>query len=309
MERKLTQLMKIDCKKYSNEVISSIKARVNKEKKDGVLLGLSGGLDSVTALVLATKAVEPKKVWALYLPDRSSEVRFLKISKKITHNLGVNFKVINIEEEVTLQKNIYTSLPIKIINLSPVINKLLLTLFRKFSLFFLKEEPYIFSLKQENHFISKSKLHKIFFSSIKIVEESFNIRHIVRRKILEKFAKEENLLLLGTSNRSEVFVGWFVKNGVDDIENSVFLNLYKSQIFQIASYLKIPDNYIMVSPSPDMFKGITDEDFLGISYEKIDKISFLIENNLNKKLAQKAGISQKNIELVKKMHFFSSYKR
>jgi len=71
---------------------------------------------------------------------------------------------------------------------------------------------------------------------------------------------------LGTANRSEYLVGWFVKDGIDDLPFSPLIGLYKTQVRQLSEFLGLPFKIRNRLASPDMVKGITDEFALGISY-------------------------------------------
>jgi NAD+ synthase len=141
------------------------------------------------------------------------------------------------------------------------------------------------------------------------IEEGFNIRHRTRRKVLEEYAQFYNLLLIGCANRSESFVGWFVKDGVDDLPIETILGLYKNQVRQLARYLGVPPEILEEAPSPDMFKQIGDEDVIGYPYGKIDKVAYVVENDLDPQLAFDEGVTPEELEEIKKIHTLSEWKR
>lgn len=97
---------------------------------------------------------------------------------------------------------------------------------------------------------------------------------------MEEYAEKHNLLLVGAANKSELLTGWFAPNGVDDLPVAPILGLYKNQVTQMAEHLNVPNEIINAKPSPDMLKGISDEDIIGFPYDKIDKVAYVVENGL-----------------------------
>jgi len=97
--------------------------------------------------------------------------------------------------------------------------------------------------------------------------------------LLYLYAELENGLVVGAANKSEYRIGYFVKHGCDEASDIMpLLNLYKTQVRELAQYLNIPARIIEKPPSPDMMPGFTDdEEVIGISYEKMDLILMALE--------------------------------
>jgi NAD+ synthase len=96
--------------------------------------------------------------------------------------------------------------------------------------------------------------------------------------LLYLYAELENRLVVGAANKSEYQIGFFVKHGCDDASDIMpLLNLYKTQVRELAYYLNIPSRIIKKPPSPDLIPGLDDEEALGISYEKMDLILLALE--------------------------------
>jgi NAD+ synthase len=100
--------------------------------------------------------------------------------------------------------------------------------------------------------------------------------------ILYYFANKNNLLVAGTSNKSEIYMGYGTKYG--DLGSDFLLigNLFKTEVRELAKYLDVPDEIINKAPSAGLWEGQTDEAELGITYELLDKILMRIENNMDK---------------------------
>ena len=97
--------------------------------------------------------------------------------------------------------------------------------------------------------------------------------------LLYLYAELENGLVVGAANKSEYRIGYFVKHGCDDASDIMpLLNLYKTQVRELAQYLNIPARIIEKPPSSDMIPGLADdEEVIGISYEKMDLILLALE--------------------------------
>jgi NAD+ synthase len=155
-----------------------------------------------------------------------------------------------------------------------------------------------------------SRLKKFLYDrTVRYVERSFNARHIYRRRFLERKGEEQNCLVLGAANRSECMVGWFVKDGIDDMPFSPLNGLYKTQMRQLATHLNLPAKIQQQAPSPDMAKGITDEHAMGINYEKLDIILHSLDNNFSDEQMTRAGVTKKQVAHVRRMNSLSAWKR
>jgi NAD+ synthase len=99
-----------------------------------------------------------------------------------------------------------------------------------------------------------------------------NIKARVRMILSYILANTENRVVLGTGNKTELLIGYFTKYGDGGVDILPIGDLYKTQVYQLAEYLAIPDYIIKKAPSAGLWVGQTDEEELGISYSDLDKI-------------------------------------
>lgn len=97
-----------------------------------------------------------------------------------------------------------------------------------------------------------------------------NIRPRVRMTYLYQYAQLNNLLVIGTGNLSEATVGYFTKWGDGAYDLNPLANLTKREVYVLARYLQVPSCIIDKKPSAELWEGQSDEEELGITYEKID---------------------------------------
>ncbi|EKE14036.1 MAG: hypothetical protein ACD_12C00699G0001 [uncultured bacterium] len=102
-----------------------------------------------------------------------------------------------------------------------------------------------------------------------------NIMARVRMIILFDLAKQLNALVCGTENKSEKLLGYFTRFGDAASDIEPISHLYKTQIYQLAKYLKVPEEIIKQSPTAGLWNGQTDEDDFGFTYEEADQVLYL----------------------------------
>ncbi|MEM4258435.1 MAG: NAD+ synthase [Candidatus Thermoplasmatota archaeon] len=137
-----------------------------------------------------------------------------------------------------------------------------------------------------------------------------NIKTRIRMVLLFTFANEKRSLVCGTSNKSEFLIGYFTKYGDGGVDLQPLGDLYKTQVFHLAQYLNIPEQFLSKPPSAGLWAGQTDEKEIGLSYQILDKILYGLELKIDDAIIQKeAGVQQKDIDYVKNRWKTSQHKR
>lgn len=105
-----------------------------------------------------------------------------------------------------------------------------------------------------------------------------NIMARVRMIILFDIAKQISGLVCGTENRSERLLGYFTRFGDSASDLEPISHLYKTQVYQLANYLKVPKKIINQPPSAGLWDMQTDESDFGFTYEEADQVLYLIHD-------------------------------
>lgn len=128
-----------------------------------------------------------------------------------------------------------------------------------------------------------------------------NLRARIRSNILYYYANSKNLLVLGSSDRSEYLIGYFTKFGDGAADLLPIVSLYKTQIREFAKSLGVPDSIISKKSSPSLWQGHTAEDEIGLSYEEVDLILYcIIDKNLS--LQETSNLADIDLSVVDKIH-------
>lgn len=114
------------------------------------------------------------------------------------------------------------------------------------------------------------------FKKIKTIKQNevswTNLKPRIRMLILYNYANANNALVIGTSNKTELRLGYFTKHGDGACDIEVIGDLYKADVYGLSRYLGLPLEIINKTPSAGLFKGQTDEKEIGERYEDIDKM-------------------------------------
>jgi NAD+ synthase len=189
---------------------------------EGVVVGLSGGVDSALSAALATTALGTDRVYAFMLPHRTSSPDSLADAKAVAEALGLATREIDI---------------------SPMVD-----------VYFETHETAADRVRLGN----------------KMARE--------RMSILYDQAKKLRSLVLGTSNKTEILLGYSTIFGDNASSINPLGDLYKQQVWQLASHLDLPPQVVEKKPSADLWPGQTDEDELGFDYATADEVLYLMFN-------------------------------
>jgi len=265
----LRSQLRIEPENLTSSLEGFIKGYMEKLERDGVILGLSGGVDSAVVLALCKRAVGAQKVLALIMPEKESQVESSEDALNLAEDLGIKTRLIDITPYLR-DLGVYKLL---LFDKLPFPGKLKGKMVRKAHHFYGKiagESPFsagILGLRG-----------KKFGPSLQKANAYYRIKHRLRMVLLYLWGERENRLVVGGANKTEYMIGFFVKHGCDDAADIMpLLNLYKTQVLQLARYLKVPSSILNKPPSPDLVPGIIDEEAIGIPYEKLDMILLALE--------------------------------
>lgn len=119
-----------------------------------------------------------------------------------------------------------------------------------------------------------------------------NIAARIRMIILFDIAKKVNGLVVGTENKSENLLSYFTRFGDQASDIEPIEHLYKTQVYQLAKYLGVPDVLLDQTPTAGLWYGQTDEGQFGFSYEEADQVLYLhLEQNKSVEEIEQQGFS------------------
>ena len=236
-----------------NRIQNNIKKKILETNTEGVVLGLSGGIDSAVIAYLCNNAVKDKTL-AIIMPDsKISPESETNDAIQIVDELGINYKLLDI-----------------------------------------------------------NLIHKEYSKVIEPNDMALgNLRARIRMNVLYYYGNSKNLLVLGSSDKSEFNIGYFTKFGDGAADVLPIASLYKTQIREMARYLDIPKSIINKKSSPHLWPNHEAEHEIGATYKEIDTILYcILELKLPiDKISDTAEISEEKVQKIYQLYKKSKHKR
>jgi NAD+ synthase len=290
-----------------NDVTEKLKNGIfSTMKRKGAIVGISGGIDSSVTLALTAKAIGPENVVGILLPEKDSSSQSKELALKLANQLGVK----SIEENITgalegfgcyrrrdeAVKAIFPQYDPQQYSMKIGINPQGIS----------RNLPPVFSLTIVNkNGEEKSKLLPP-KQYLQIVAAS-NFKQRCRMSMLYYHAERLYYAVIGTPNKHEVEQGFFVKHGDGGADIMPISRLYKTQVYQLAEYLNIPEEIINRTPTSDTYSAeqTQEEFFFQLPFHEMDLLWYGYENDYDP--AEVANVLGKKEEEIKSI--FTNFKR
>ena len=131
-----------------------------------------------------------------------------------------------------------------------------------------------------------------------------------RMSILFDYSSKENALVVGTSNKTEIYLGYSTQFGDSACALNPIGDLYKTNVWELSRYLNIPKELIEKKPSADLWEGQTDEQEMGLTYKEADQVLYrMLEENKTVEEILNEGFDKSLVENIVKRMNRSEYKR
>ena len=131
-----------------------------------------------------------------------------------------------------------------------------------------------------------------------------------RMSILFDYSSKENALVVGTSNKTEIYLGYSTQFGDSACALNPIGDLYKTNIWDLSRYLKIPNELIEKKPSADLWEGQTDEQEMGLTYKETDQVLYrMLEENKTAEEVLAEGFNKDLVDNIVRRMNRSEYKR
>lgn len=288
---------------YSTEVeniTSQIREILSKKlKRRGLVIAMSGGIDSSVSAALSVAALGKTKVFGLLLPEQDSSDSSSHRGKLLAEHLGIEYIVHDIRDTLNA------------IGCYKWRDEAIKRTFPEYSTGW--KNKIVISGGAEgkfNHFklvvqnpagiISEKRLELKEY--LQIVAAT-NYKQRIRKTIEYFHADRLNYAVVGTPNRLEYDQGFFVKNGDGSADIKLIAHLYKSQVYNMARHLKLPDEICNAIPTTDTYslQQGQDEFYFALPYQKMDMALWALNHNVPAaELAKYLGITEEQSLFVYK---------
>ena len=247
----------LDWSEMETKITCFIKDYVEKSGAEGIVLGLSGGVDSCTTAAFSALAIDGNRVLGLLLPEQETyNTQDVEHAKLVAQKFGLKTQMIDI---------------------TPTLDR--------------------------------------FYNTIPVFQRSDNlckgnIKARTRMIYIYYYANRLNLLVCGSSDKSEVMMGYFTKWGDVAADISPVMDLFKSQVRKLAHHLGLPTEIARKPASPMLWPGQLAEEELGIKYETLDLVLYGLEHFMEpEEIAKQLALKKELVDKVKRRWLYSEHKR
>ena len=243
-------------------------------RRRGIVVGLSGGIDSACTVALSVHALGKEKVVGLVLPEKESNPISSEFAIKHAQQLGIEYRQIDMTPTVDSVAS-YAGRDEYVQALVPEYRpgyRYNITLPTDL----LERESFSCYNLQVEMPDGELKRKRLSLDDFRALTSFANIK--IRSRMLHLYAEADRrgLLVAGTSNRTEFLLGDFCKYGDGGSDIEPIAHLYKNQVYQLTDYLNVIPEIAQRQPSPDTFSlPVTDQEFFfRIPFDKLDHLLY-----------------------------------
>jgi NAD+ synthase len=291
-------VLRIDAERTAGDICETIFTQVHSLlKKGGAVVGISGGVDSSVTAALCARALGPEKVLGVMMPEKESSRDSIILASEFASKFGLETVIEDLtapleemgcyERRDEAIRQVFPDFgpgwKCKITIPTNVLDKATLN---------------VFSLTVENT-AGEIKSQRMPLQVYLQVVAASNMKQRLRMTTLYYHAEKRNWAVAGTANKDEYAQGFFVKYGDGGVDLKPIAHLFKVQIYELAEYLRVPQEIIRRVPTTDTYSAsVTQKEFFfGLDFHVMDMLWYAFENNVPPaKAAQVLGLTAEQAE-------------
>ena len=289
------QVLDIDPAAETARIVEALRRNVRSLRRYGAVVGISGGLDSSVVLALCVRAFGLQKVAAVMMPEKDSEPESEQMARRLAARFGLTptlevitpvldgFACYRRRDEairrVFPDYDASKGYKAKIVLPQNVLDEDMLNVFS------------LVVITPGGEELSKQLPVREF---LQIVAAS-NLKQRTRMSMLYYHAEVNNYAVIGTANRNEHDQGFFVKYGDGGVDIKAIGHLFKTQVYQLAEYLGVPEEIRRRTPTTDTYGAPCNQQefFFRLPFETMDLLWFAQEHNVPlAEVAQVMGLTE-----------------
>ena len=293
------QTLVIDAEAEIARIVDAMRTQLRTQlRRRGLVLGLSGGIDSSVCAALAARAVGPERVFALFMPENDSDPESLSLGRRVAETFGIASAVEDIGPALAAM-GCYERRDSFIRQLVPEFGpgwgcKVVIANA-------LAGKGYaVSSLVVQSPAGDRREL-RMSAEIYQGIIAATNMKQRTRKQMEYYHADRLNYAVIGTPNLLEYDQGFFVKNGDGAADLKPIAHLYKSQVYQLAAHLGVPEDIRRRPPTTDTWSMAQSQEefYFSLPYDRMDLCMYGLNNGLDREqVAAAAKLSADQVDAV-----------
>lgn len=296
----IRDILKINAQRES-EIVQKFMSTQTKgtPKKDGIIVGISGGIDSAVVAALAVAAMGKDKVFGLILPEKESSPDSVKFGQLVIDSLGIRHDTMDLTDAVES----FTAYQAR--------DEIIRSIFPDY------DESYRFNIRLPQNLLEvdrynfytlcidngkgETRQKRLAKNQFLAITAAANVKIRSRMIALYFLGEQMNYLVAGTTNKTEFMLGDFCKFGDGGNDVECVSHLYKSQIYQLGEFYGTTQEVMKRTPSPDTFSlAVSDKDFyFCLPFDILDPLLYAWEYKIDiNAVAGELNLTTEQIERV-----------
>ncbi len=289
----------IDAEAEADRIVTAMRRHLRTDlRRRGLVLGLSGGIDSSVCAALAARAIGPERVFALFMPENDSDPLSLELGRSVATTFGIPSVVEDIGPTLAAM-GCYQRRDDFIRQLVPDYGegwacKMVIASA-------LSGQGYAVSHLVVQDPAGDKRQLRLSAEVYQGIIAATNMKQRTRKQLEYYHADRLNYAVIGTPNRVEYDQGFFVKNGDGAADLKPISHLYKSQVYQLAAHLGVPAGICNRAPTTDTWSlaQSQEEFYFSLPYERMDLALYGLNNQLDRGVtAEAAGLTLDQLDAV-----------
>lgn len=292
------QILDLDPAAETERIVKWLRDSMRNLHRTGAVIGISGGIDSSVSLGLCVRAFGPQRVTALILPEKDSDPESAELARLLAAHYGIE----PILEDITPALDGYGCYARRDEAIARVFPEYDPTAGYKAKIVLppnlLDEDTLnVYSLKIITPEGTEKSMRLPPREFAQIVAAS-NFKQRTRTAMLYYHAELRNYAVIGTPNKNEHEQGFFVKFGDGGVDLKPIVHLYKTQVYQLARYLDVPEVIQARTPTTDTYSAPStqEEFFFRLPFETMDLLWYAQENHVSlEETAEALGLTARQV--------------